>query len=110
VRDRSRGERLPLPWVVKALSHVTARTLGLLDRGLVAPGYKADLNVIDFARMRLHAPEVVHDLPSGGRRLVQRAQGYEATIVAGTVVYRRGAATGALPGRLVRGPQAAPAQ
>jgi N-acyl-D-aspartate/D-glutamate deacylase len=106
VRDRRRGERLSLPLVVKLLSHDTARTVGLLDRGIIAPGYKADLNVIDFDGLRLHAPEVALDLPSGGRRLVQRAEGYAATIVSGAVVYRDGAPTGALPGRLVRGPRA----
>jgi N-acyl-D-aspartate/D-glutamate deacylase len=107
-RDRVRGERLPLPWIVKALSRTTAATVGLLDRGLIAPGYKADLNVVDFDRLRLQAPEVAHDLPTGGRRLVQRAEGYAATVVSGTVVYRDGSPTGALPGRLVRGPQAMP--
>jgi N-acyl-D-aspartate/D-glutamate deacylase len=105
VRDRRRGERVPLAWAVKALSRDTAKTVGLLDRGLVAPGYKADLNVIDFDRLRLHPPEVARDLPGGGRRLVQRAEGYRATIVSGAVVYRDGASTGPLPGRLVRGPQ-----
>jgi len=105
VRDRKRGERLPLPWAVKALSRETAKTVGLLDRGLVAPGYKADLNVIDLDRLRLHPPEVARDLPGGGRRLVQRAEGYRATIVSGAVVYRDGEATDELPGRLVRGPQ-----
>lgn len=105
-RDRTRGARLPLPWIVKALCRGTAEAVGLLDRGLLAPGYKADLNVIDLDRLRLHPPEVAHDLPTGGRRLLQRAEGYAATIVSGTVVYRDGAPTGALPGRLVRGPQA----
>ena len=105
VRDRKRGERLPLPWAVKALSHETAKTVGLLDRGLVAPGYKADLNLIDLGRLKLHPPEVTRDLPGGGRRLVQRAEGYRATVVSGAVVYRDGEATGELPGRLVRGPQ-----
>lgn len=105
VRDRTRGERLPLPVVVKWLSHDPARAVGLEDRGLVAPGYKADLNLFDLERLHLHAPEVAHDLPSGGRRLVQRADGYAATIVNGTAVYRNGVATGLLPGRLVRGPQ-----
>jgi N-acyl-D-aspartate/D-glutamate deacylase len=105
VRDRQRGERLPLAQVTKWLSRDTARAVGLLDRGVIAPGYKADLNVIDLDRLRLHAPEVVHDLPSGGRRLVQRADGYFATIVSGTVVHRSGVPTGSLPGRLVRGPQ-----
>jgi len=107
VRDRERGERMSLSSVVKALSHDTARTVGLLDRGTIAIGSKADLNIIDFDRLALHAPEVARDLPGGGRRLVQRAEGYTATIVSGAVVYRDGVATGALPGRLVRGPQAA---
>ena len=89
------------------MSHDTARTVGLLDRGTIAVGAKADINVIDFDRLKLHAPTVAHDLPSGGRRLVQRADGYVATIVNGTVVYRDGLPTGALPGRLVRGPQSA---
>jgi N-acyl-D-aspartate/D-glutamate deacylase len=107
VRDRTRGERLPLPAVVKLLSYDTARAVGLEDRGLIVPGFKADLNIFDLDRMHLHAPEVAYDLPSGGRRLVQRAEGYTATIVSGAIVYRGGVATGLLPGRLVRGPQAA---
>jgi N-acyl-D-aspartate/D-glutamate deacylase len=107
VRDRTRGERLPLPTVVKWLSRDTAHAVGLRDRGVIAPGYKADVNLIDLDRLHLHAPEVAHDLPSGGRRLVQRADGYAATIVNGTVVYRNGLPTGALPGRLVRGPRIA---
>lgn len=110
VRDRTRGERLTLPVVVKLLSHDTARAVGLEDRGLIVPGYKADLNVFDLDRLHLHAPEVVNDLPSGRRRLVQRADGYTATIVSGTVVYKGGFPTGLLPGRLVRGPQVAAAQ
>ncbi len=108
-RNRSRGERLPLPWIVRALSYDTARTVGLMDRGLIAAGYKADLNVIDFDRLCLHPPQVTYDLPGGGRRLVQRADGYLATVVSGAVVYRDGKPTGELPGRLVRGPQQAPA-
>lgn len=104
-RDR-RGERLPLPWIVAALSRRTALALGLADRGLVAPGFQADLNVIDLDRLALHAPEVRHDLPAGGRRLVQRARGYVATVVRGEVVRRDDQPTAALPGRLVRGPQA----
>jgi N-acyl-D-aspartate/D-glutamate deacylase len=107
-RDRSRGERLPLPWIVKALSREAALAVGLADRGLIAPGYKADVNVLDMGRLSLKAPEVAYDLPAGGRRLVQRAEGYRATIVSGTVVYRDGEATGRLPGRLVRGPQPRP--
>jgi len=107
-RDRD-GERLPLPRIVKGLSHDTASVVGLHDRGRIAPGLKADINLIDFERLRLHPPEVTYDLPGGGRRLVQRADGYVATIVSGQVVYRGGEHTGALPGRLVRGPQARPA-
>lgn len=104
VRDR-RGERLSLPAVVKMLSHDTAQAIGLQDRGLLQPGYRADVNVIDFDHLHLHAPEVTYDLPSGGRRLVQRAEGYAATIVRGEIVYQDGEATGTLPGRLVRGPR-----
>lgn len=104
-RDRSRGERLPLAWIVKALTREPALTVGLADRGLIAAGYKADLNVLDPDRLHLKSPEVTYDLPAGGRRLVQRAEGYRATVVSGTVVYRDGEATGSLPGRLVRGPQ-----
>ena len=105
VRDRTRGERLRLPEVVKWLSRDPAQAVGLEDRGIIAPGYKADLNLFDLERLHLHAPVVTHDLPAGGRRLVQHADGYRATIVSGTVVYRDGLPTGALPGRLVRGPQ-----
>jgi N-acyl-D-aspartate/D-glutamate deacylase len=108
VRDRKRGARLPLPRVVKWLSRDTAGAVGLDDRGLLAQGFKADLNIFDPDRLHLHAPEVAHDLPTGGRRLVQRAEGYVATIVSGEIVYSNGKATGALPGRLVRGPQPAP--
>ncbi len=102
-RDRTRGEKLPLEWVIKRLSRDNALALGLTDRGLVAPGSKADLNVIDYDRLRALAPEVLYDFPAGGRRLVQRTEGYDATIVSGVVVHRNGEATGALPGRLIRG-------
>jgi N-acyl-D-aspartate/D-glutamate deacylase len=108
-RDRTRGERLALPWVIKAQTADTARAVGLCDRGVLAPGYRADLNVIDYERLTLPAPEVVADLPAGGRRLLQRAGGYVATVVRGEVVYERGEPTGALPGRLVRGAQPVPA-
>jgi N-acyl-D-aspartate/D-glutamate deacylase len=86
----------------------TARAVGLYDRGVLAPGYRADLNVIDHEHLTLHAPEVAYDLPAGGRRLLQRASGYTATVVAGQITYRDGVATEALPGRLLRGAQAAP--
>jgi N-acyl-D-aspartate/D-glutamate deacylase len=106
-RDRA-GPRFPLPWAVKRITRDSAHAIGLRDRGVIAPGYKADLNVIDYDRLSLRAPVVAYDLPAGGRRLIQRAEGYDATIVSGVVVSRNGEATGALPGRLVRGAQAAP--
>jgi N-acyl-D-aspartate/D-glutamate deacylase len=104
-RDRRRGPKLPLPRMVQMQTSDTARAVGLLDRGRLAPGYRADLNVIDYENLRLLAPEVQYDLPAGGRRLMQRARGYEATIVAGQVTYRDGVPTSALPGRMLRGPQ-----
>ncbi|MBW6399714.1 amidohydrolase family protein [Roseomonas sp. HJA6] len=92
-----------LPEIVRRLTSDTARAAGLSDRGLLRPGLRADVNVFDLAALGLDAPRMVADLPAGGRRLLQRARGYAATIVAGTVTYRDGEATGALPGRLVRG-------
>ena len=109
-RDRTRGPKLPLEQMVHMQTQRTAEALGLFDRGRVAPGQRADLNVIDYAALGLFAPEVRYDLPAGGRRLMQRARGYEATIVAGEITYRDGQATGALPGRLVRGPKSAAAK
>jgi len=107
-RDRVRGDRLPMPEVVKKLSADTAGAVGLNDRGHVARGFRADLNVIDYDGLQLHAPEAIYDMPTGGRRIVQRAQGYVATIVDGQTTYRDGKATGALPGRIVPGPQSRP--
>jgi N-acyl-D-aspartate/D-glutamate deacylase len=104
-RDRSRGEKLSIPFVVAAQSRKTALSVGLADRGLIAPGYKADINVIDYDRLHLHPPKVHYDLPVGGRRLLQQVDGYEATIVSGVVTQRDGAPTGARPGKLVRGVQ-----
>ena len=101
-RDRP-GERWPLAWAVQQLTDVPARAVGLGDRGRLAPGYKADLNVIDLDRLRVAAPHPVHNLPGGGRRLEQTAEGYRATVVGGEITYRDGTFTGALPGRLVRG-------
>jgi N-acyl-D-aspartate/D-glutamate deacylase len=101
-RDRTRGERIDLPTLVKCQTRDTARAVDLMDRGVVAPGMKADLNVIDFDNLRVRAPEIVHDLPAGGARLQQRADGYVATIVSGHVTYEKGEATDALPGRLLR--------
>jgi N-acyl-D-aspartate/D-glutamate deacylase len=109
VRDRAQGGRLTLGEAVKALTVDTAHVVGLLDRGRIAPGYKADLNVIDWNRLALKPPVVAYDLPSGGRRLTQDAAGYVATIVNGITVYRDGQPTGALPGRLVRGQRVPPA-
>ena len=97
--------RMPLPKAVRALTSETAAAVGLLDRGIIAPGYRADLNVIDMDRLKLGMPRLTYDLPSGGGRLRQDADGYMATIVAGKITYRNGESTGALPGRLVRGPQ-----
>ncbi len=107
-RDRTRGPKLELEWLVRNQTRDTASALGLLDRGVLAPGYRADLNLIDFDSLSLHAPEVVHDLPAGGRRLIQRADGYRMTLVAGEVTWEDGVHTGALPGALIRGPQPAP--
>ena len=105
-RDRTRGEKLPLEFLIKRQCRDTAAWVGLRDRGVLQPGYRADLNVIDFDGLTLHTPHIVHDLPAGGRRLMQSADGYEATIVAGQVIQRHGQATGAKPGRLVRGARA----
>jgi len=104
-RDRSRGEKLSIPFVVAAQSRKTALSVGLYDRGVIARGYKADLNVIDYDKLHLHPPKVHYDLPVGGRRLLQQVDGYDATIVSGVITQREGAATGARPGRLVRGSQ-----
>ncbi|MBI2766701.1 MAG: amidohydrolase family protein [Chloroflexi bacterium] len=108
-RDRSRGAGLPLEFVVKGQTSDTARHVGWFDRGVLAPGYKADLNVIDFDALGLYPPQIVHDLPAGGRRLLQRAKGYRYTIKAGAVTFENGEHTGELPGRLVRGAQPTPA-
>ncbi len=107
-RDRRRGTKFGLPWVVNRQCRATSETVGLLDRGVIAPGYKADLNVIDHDNLRLAPPRIVYDLPSGGKRLLQSAIGYLHTIVSGTETYRDGEPTGDLPGRLVRGPQPEP--
>ncbi len=108
-RDRSRGPKLDLSKVIRGQTRDTAEAIGLFDRGRLAPGYLADLNIIDFERLELKAPHMVYDLPTGARRLMQEAEGYVATIKSGTVIYRNGAATGSLPGKLVRGRQPAPA-
>jgi N-acyl-D-aspartate/D-glutamate deacylase len=102
-RGRTRGDLLPLEWVVRKQTKDTAALFGMTDRGTIEVGKRADLNIIDHDRLDLRTPELVHDLPAGGRRLVQAAQGYVATIVAGEVTRREGVDTGARPGRLVRG-------
>jgi N-acyl-D-aspartate/D-glutamate deacylase len=107
-RDRTRGPKLTVEQVIKMQARDTAESVGLFDRGLIAPGLRADLNVIDYGGLTLMAPEVAYDLPAGGKRLIQRARGYVATLVAGTVTYRDGEPTGSLPGRLLRGARAAP--
>lgn len=109
VRDRA-GERLSLAEAVEMLAARPARVMRLEDRGVLAPGYKADVNVIDLAALTLHAPVIRHDLPGGGRRIDQGATGFVATMVGGQVIRRADAETGARPGRVVRGAQAAPAR
>ena len=107
-RDRKRGEKLELPWVIKAHCRDTAKAVGLNDRGILAPGYRADINIVDLKKMQLRKPEVHFDLPAGGRRLMQYADGYVATIVNGVPIYLDGESTGARPGRLVRGSKPKP--
>jgi N-acyl-D-aspartate/D-glutamate deacylase len=107
-RDRRRGRKLPIETVVRWHARDTARAVGLADRGVIAPGYKADLNVVDYEGLRLRAPKMVRDLPAGGGRLLQEAEGYRYAIVSGEITYVDGRPTGALPGRLVRGAQPAP--
>ena len=104
-RDRSHG-RLDVPWIIHRQCRATAETVGLLDRGLIAPGYKADVNVIDFAHLGVGVPTMAYDLPAGGKRLVQSATGYVHTFVSGVEIQAGGQPTDALPGRLVRGGQA----
>ena len=101
-RDRTRGERIDLATLVKNQTHDTARAVELTDRGTLEPGMRADINVIDYQNLQVRAPEIVHDLPAGGARLQQRADGYLSTIVAGQQTYVNGEATDALPGRLIR--------
>lgn len=109
VRDRTRGKRFELERAVMMHTRDTARCVGLDDRGTLEVGMKADINLIDFDTLKMDAPEIIYDLPAGGRRMFQTAQGYRATLVNGEVVMEDGVATGALPGKLIRGAQAAPA-
>ncbi len=105
VRDRARGGRIPLEQAIKRQCADTARLYGLEDRGVIAPGYLADLNLIDMDRLKLGKPWLAFDLPAGGKRLLQKAEGYVATIKSGIVTFREGAWTGETPGGLIRGPQ-----
>lgn len=107
-RDRRAG-RFEIPRLVQMLTSETAAAVGLLDRGAIAVGMKADLNIIDFSALSVETPYIAFDLPAGGKRLLQGSAGYVATIVSGVPVYRNGKSTGQLPGRLVRGAQQAPA-
>ena len=106
VRDRE-GSRVPLERAVKRQCLDTARLYGFEDRGVLAPGFLADLNVIDLDKLQLHLPTVAFDLPAGGRRLLQTATGYDYTIKSGRVTFRGGVSTGEYPGRVIRGPQMA---
>ncbi len=108
-RDRTRGPKMSLEFVVHKLTQDSARVYGLNDRGVIAPGYVADLNLIDYDALKLHQPEMVYDLPAGGKRLIQKADGYQMTIKSGQITYENGTPTGAMPGRLLRGAQPAPA-
>ena len=107
VRDRRRGPRLPLEYVVRMQTASTAALFCLADRGHLAPGLRADVNVIDLEHLRIGPPEMVFDLPADSRRLVQRSAGYRLTVQGGEVIFADGEPTGALPGKLIRGPQAA---
>ncbi|HEU5273632.1 MAG TPA: amidohydrolase family protein [Xanthobacteraceae bacterium] len=109
-RDRQRGPRLPLELLIKRQTSETAEFFGLADRGRLAPGLRADVNLIDFDRLQVQKPELVHDMPADGRRFVQRVDGYQTTVVAGTPIFENGEHTGALPGKLVRAPSDEPAR
>jgi N-acyl-D-aspartate/D-glutamate deacylase len=104
-RDRTRGPKLPLELVVARQSRQTAELYGLADRGVVAPGFRADLNLIDYDRLSFGPPRMAHDFPAGAPRLIQRASGYAATFVGGVQTVDSDEFTGALPGQLLRGPR-----
>ena len=101
-RDRNRGQKFPLEALIKMQTYDTSQLLGIKDRGVLVEGLKADINVIDFDNLTIHEPEIVNDLPAGGRRLVQKASGYSYTIVSGEVAFKDGEATGKLNGQLIR--------
>ena len=101
-RDRSRGAVIPLEQVVRMMTHDTARSIGILDRGTLEPGMRADINVIDFGNLALGKPTIVDDLPQGASRLLQDVRGYRLTMVNGTITREHDQATGEMPGRLLR--------
>ena len=107
-RDRTRGPKLSVEFLVAKQTRKTAQAFGLLDRGVLAPGYRADLNIIDSTAIRVTKPRLLHDLPANGKRLIQYAEGYLHTFVGGVETLTNGEHTGALPGRLVRGSQRPP--
>ena len=101
-RDRTRGGLLPIENIVQRMTYNNARAIGLNDRGLIQAGYKADINVINYDQLQLDAPKIHYDLPAGGKRLIQKATGYDYTIVSGIPVWVNGNPTGQLPGKLLR--------
>jgi N-acyl-D-aspartate/D-glutamate deacylase len=101
-RDRTRGKKLELPWIIKSYTKDNALAIGLNDRGVIEEGMKADINVIDFDNLTLYSPELLYDLPAGGKRLVQKVDGYKYTIVSGSITYKDGVSTGELPGKLIK--------
>ncbi len=101
-RDRKRGPKIELPWIIKSYTYDNANAMGLTDRGLIKENMLADINIIDFDNLQLYAPELVSDLPAGGKRLIQNVDGYDATIKSGVITYNKGVATKKLPGRLIR--------
>ena len=108
VRDRTRGEKIAIEAIVEQQCRKTARFYGFEDRGTLEPGMLADINVIDFEGLRIHPPKMVYDLPAGGNRLIQKIDGYRYTIKSGEVTFEEGEPTGALPGKVLRGPQPSP--
>jgi len=107
-RDRTRGGRIPIEELVENQTRRTAECYGLFDRGVIALGMKADVNLIDFEKLHIHEPKIAYDLPANGKRFLQEITGYHTTICSGQVIYRNGKPTGNLPGKLIRGPQGAP--
>ena len=106
-KDRVKGDKIPLEFLVRKQTKETAETFGLMDRGQIKEGYMADINIIDHDKLCVYKPEMVHDLPTGSRRIIQKAGGYIATIKSGVVTFKNDEATGELPGTLIRGEQAA---